>query len=66
MTDGPLRQRQCELESHFFHVKKTSVVTDASASVLVTVSVCRSKALIGAAIWPRSTSAACQTEMEGI
>lgn len=39
---------------------------DRSASVLVTVSVCKSKTLIGAAISPRCTSAACQMEMEGI
>lgn len=41
-------------------------MTDRSASVLVTVSVCRSKTLIGAAISPHCTSAACQMEMEGI
>lgn len=39
---------------------------DKSASVLVTVSGGRSKTLIGAAISPHRTSAACQMKMEGI
>lgn len=39
---------------------------DNSASVLVTVSVGRSKTLIGAAISPHCMSAACQMKMEGI
>lgn len=39
---------------------------DGSASVLVTVSVHRSKTLIGAAISPHCLSAACQMEIDGI
>lgn len=60
--------RQFDFNCKFLSCKKKKqlIKKDRSASVLVTVSVCRSKTLIEAAISPHCTSAACQMEMEGI